>query len=309
MLNFLPSALLGTIVCLTLLANTVICAPVLFLMAFLRAIIPVRGFQALCTKIAIATAEFWMTINSLWMKLTQPMQWDVSGIAELDKKNWYFVTSNHQSWADILILQHLLNRRIPMLKFFLKQELIWVPIIGLCWWALDFPFMKRFSKEYLAKHPEKRGLDFASTQKACEKFKYTPVAVFNFLEGTRFTQDKYDSQQSPYKYLLKPKAGGMGFVLGAMGDNMNSLLDVTIFYPNQQRPTFWDFVSGNVNNVIVQAQEKPIPAEFLGKNYSEDETFRYEFQAWVSDLWQAKDDKMAELHQQSIDKGWSKPID
>ena len=309
MLSFLPPLLRGIIASLILIINTLVLAPLLICVSLLRFVLPIKTVQIRCTIIAIGIAELWISVNSGWMWLTQKMQWDVQGIETLDKQHWYLVTSNHQSWSDIVILQHLLNRKIPMLKFFLKQQLIWVPVIGLCWWALDFPFMKRFSKEYLAKHPEKRGLDFASTQKACEKFKYTPVAVFNFLEGTRFTQDKYDSQQSPYKYLLKPKAGGMGFVLGAMGDNMNSLLDVTIFYPNQQRPTFWDFVSGNVNNVIVQAQEKPIPAEFLGKNYSEDETFRYEFQAWVSDLWQAKDDKMAELHQQSIDKGWSKPID
>jgi 1-acyl-sn-glycerol-3-phosphate acyltransferase len=305
MLIFFPANNRGILASLILLINTCLCAPVLFLATFLRVFIPVPAWQSLCTRAAIVAAEFWMSVNSSWMWLTQPLEWDVSGIEELDKQHWYFVTSNHQSWADILILQHLLNRKIPMLKFFLKQELIWVPIIGLCWWALDFPFMKRYTKEYLAKHPEKRGQDFLSTKKACEKFQYTPVAVFNFLEGTRFTKSKHDRQESPYKYFLKPKAGGMGFVVGAMGDSMKNLLDVTIFYPNNRQPSFWDFISGNVNNVIVDVQQKPIPAEFLGKNYSEDEAFRYEFQTWTSDLWQEKDQLMAELHQQSKDKGWS----
>jgi 1-acyl-sn-glycerol-3-phosphate acyltransferase len=307
MLSFLPGFLRGAIAFLLLIANTCLCAPVLFFVTFLRVVIPHQGWQAFCTRMAIGVAECWITINSFWMWLTQPLVWDVTGVEALDKKHWYFVTSNHQSWADIFVLQHLLNRRIPMLKFFLKQELIWVPIIGLCWWALDFPFMKRYTKEYLEKHPEKRGEDFNSTKKACEKFQYTPVAVFNFLEGTRYTQAKSAAQQSPYQYLLKPKAGGMGFVMGAMGDSINCLLNVTIHYPDHRQPGFWSFLAGNVNHVIVDFEQTEIPSEFLGKNYSEDEAFRLQFQEWVTELWQQKDKKISELHSKSINKGWSKP--
>ncbi|GAA5314957.1 MAG: acyltransferase [Candidatus Pelagadaptatus aseana] len=305
MFSFLPAPLRALLAFTILLANILFHAPFLFLVTLLRILLPVFAWQTFCTKVAIAIAENWMSVNSFWMWLTQPLQWDVEGVEKLDKKHWYFVTSNHQSWADIFILQHLLNRRIPMLKFFLKQELIWVPIMGLCWWALDFPFMKRYTKEYLAKHPEMRGKDFESTRKSCEKFQYTPVAVFNFLEGTRFTPAKHQQQDSPYRHLLKPKAGGMGFVLGAMGDSMDSLVDITIHYPDNQQPGFMDFLSGKVNNVIVRVEQKDIPAEFLGKNYSEDEEFRKSFQLWVSELWQDKDDTMERLHELSVEKGWS----
>jgi 1-acyl-sn-glycerol-3-phosphate acyltransferase len=232
------------------------------------------------------------------MKLTQQMKWDVEGIEQLDKNQWYLVSSNHQSWADIFILQHLLNRKIPMLKFFLKRQLIWVPVIGLCWWALDFPFMKRYSKEYLEKYPHKRGEDFESTQRACERFKYIPVTVFNFLEGTRFTPAKHQKQNSPYQWLLKPKAGGIAFVVGAMGDNLNALLDVTIAYPRHKQPSFWDFMCGKVNRLHVRVQLKPIPEHFLNRNYREDETFRNEFQQWVTQLWHEKDTLLDQLHQQ-----------
>jgi 1-acyl-sn-glycerol-3-phosphate acyltransferase len=187
-----------------------------------------------------------------------------------------------------------------MLKFFLKQQLIWVPVIGLCWWALDFPFMKRYSKEYLARHPERRGEDFERTRKACEKFMYTPVTVFNFLEGTRFTPAKQQQQQSPYQWLLKPKAGGIAFVLGAMGDKLNCLLDITIAYPGHEQPSFWDFICGKVDKLQVRVQQKEIPAEFLNRNYSEDEEFRENFQQWVSQLWMEKDALMAQLHQNDI---------
>ncbi len=298
MLSFLPSPMLGIIAACMLVINTLLLGPLLIGVSLLRFFVPLHGWQRGCTAAAITIAEAWITCNSFWMKLTQHMQWDVEGIEQLDKKQWYLVTSNHQSWADIFILQHLLNRKIPMLKFFLKRQLIWVPVIGLCWWALDFPFMKRYSKEYLQKNPHKRGQDLESTRRACEKFKYLPVAVINFLEGTRFTPPKHQAQQSPYQWLLKPKAGGIAFVVGALGDNLNTLLDVTIAYPGHKQPSFLDFMCGRVNKVYVRVQQKPIPKQFLNRNYHEDETFRYEFQQWVTQLWHEKDALMAQLHQQ-----------
>ena len=188
-------------------------------------------------------AEAWISCNSAWMALTQRSEWDVSGLDELDYRSWYMVSCNHQSWVDILVLQHLLNRRIPLLKFFLKQQLIWVPVMGLAWWALDFPFMRRHSEQYLKKHPEMRGKDQETTRRACEKFALVPTSVMNFLEGTRFTPAKHARQQSPYAHLLKPKAGGMALALNAMGDKFQAILDVTIVYPDG-RPTFWQFPAG-----------------------------------------------------------------
>lgn len=297
MLSFLPPTMRGIVAICLLVANTLLLAPFLITISLLRIIIPLQGWQRSCTAAGIWIAELWISFNSLWMKLTQQMQWDVEGIEQLDKNQWYLVSSNHQSWADIFILQHLLNRKIPMLKFFLKRQLIWVPVIGLCWWALDFPFMKRYSKEYLEKYPHKRGKDFESTQRACERFKYIPVTVFNFLEGTRFTPAKHQKQNSPYQWLLKPKAGGIAFVVGAMGDNLNVLLDVTIAYPGHKQPSFWDFMCGKVNRLCVRVQQKPIPKQFLNRNYREDETFRNEFQQWVTQLWQEKDALLDQLHQ------------
>ena len=295
MLSFLPPLLRGIIASLILIINTLVLAPLLICVSLLRFVLPIKTVQIRCTIIAIGIAELWISVNSGWMWLTQKMQWDVQGIETLDKQHWYLGTSNHQSWSDIVILQHLLNRKIPMLKFFLKQQLIWVPVIGLCWWALDFPFMKRYTREYLEKHPEKHGEDFKSTQKACEKFKHTPVTVFNFLEGTRFTDEKHQRQQSPYRHLLKPKAGGIGFVIGAMGDSLNSLLDITIVYPNLSRPSFWQFISGQVDHVIVRVEKKAIPSHFHGKNYFDDEPFKEELQNWVSNLWHEKDQQLEQL--------------
>lgn len=286
----------GTLASLLLLANTLFWAVILFSFTFLKIIIPIKSVRDLITRILTAIANAWISGNSGWMKLTQKMDWQITLPESLDKKGWYFVVSNHQSWVDILVLQHCLNGRIPLLKFFLKQELIKVPIMGAAWWALDFPFMKRYSLEYLKKHPEKRGQDLETTRKACEKFKTQPTSVMNFLEGTRFTDDKFNAQKSPYQHLLKPKTGGIAFAMSAMGSQFKSLLDVTIYYP-QGIPTFADFIQGKMQRCQVDIREVPIPEELLNGDYENDGQYRINFQQWVQQLWQEKDAKLEQMRQ------------
>ncbi|WP_299730246.1 acyltransferase [uncultured Endozoicomonas sp.] len=288
MLSFLPAFLRGVISTLILVINTLFFSVPLLLFSVSRFLVPIKAWHKLCTRICIALAESWISVNSGWMRLTRPLKWQIEGLESLEKNDWYLVTCNHQSWADIFIVQHLMNRRIPMLKFFLKKELIWVPVIGLSWWALDFPFMKRYSKAYLEKHPEKRGEDLKATRKACEKFRDVPVSVFNFMEGTRFTETKHKQQQSSFRYLLKPRAGGVGFVLGAMGNQLKTLINITIVYQNTV-PGFWDFLCGKHDSISVTIEKQSIAETYLGKDYSTDDDFRGECQEWVNDLWKEKD--------------------
>ena len=294
MLFFLPAFLRGVISLLLLILNTLFWFSLLFPCALIK-LLPIAPLQRFMTRVMIRIAEAWMLCNSGWMRLAGNTRWDVQGREWLDRDGWYLVTSNHQSWVDILVLQHNFNRRMPMFKFFLKQELIWVPVIGICWWALDFPFMKRYSKAYLARHPEKAGQDRLATQRACEKFKTTPVAVFNFLEGTRLTPEKRAEQASPYRHLLRPKSGGAAFVLDAMGEQLRSLVDITIHYPDGS-PSFWDLLCGRIRHVVVRCHTRPIPAEFLGQDYDNDPVFREQFQGWISRLWQEKDEQLEQLH-------------
>ena len=299
MLHFLPAPLRGLLTSLILALSTLICCWPLFAVALLKLLLPFPAAQRPLRFVMHGIAEFWIGVNKFWMRLVRDIHWDVEGIQGLDMRHSYLVTSNHQSWVDILALQYLLNRRMPLLKFFLKQELIWVPVIGLCWWALEFPFMKRYSKEYLARHPEKRGQDLATTRKACERYKSNPVSVFNFLEGTRLTPQKHAQQNSPFKYLLKPKAGGIAFVLDAMGEQLDAIVNVTIHYPGGN-PGFWDLLAGNVGKIVVRFEKLAIPAEFIGRSYDQDEQYRLAFQLWVNQLWQAKDTQLEQLHQRDM---------
>jgi 1-acyl-sn-glycerol-3-phosphate acyltransferase len=294
MLNFLPAPLIGIIASLLLALNALFWVPILLCFAIVRLILPVKSVRLLIDPVLVTIAETWISGNSGWMKLTQRTEWDVEGIAGLDPQNWYLVNSNHQTWADIFVLQHLFNRRIPLLKFFIKDQLKWVPVMGLAWWALDFPFMRRHSEEYLKLHPEMRGKDQAATRKACEKFALIPTSVMNFLEGTRFTPAKHQRQASPYRHLLKPKAGGIALALNAMGDRFRAILDVTIVYPDGA-PNFWEFLCGRLRRVIVRVQILPVPAHLMKSDYANDAATREAFAVWVRQLWQDKDAQISSL--------------
>ncbi|MCO1333565.1 acyltransferase [Microbulbifer sp. OS29] len=288
MFNFLPYFLLLVMSSLLLILSTLVCAIPILLFAVVRLVLPFAALRKLFASFFIACAEMWITLNKGWMKLTQRTHWDVEGVDQLDKNGWYLITANHQSWVDIFIMQSIFNRKIPFLKFFIKQELIRVPVIGLCWWALDFPFMKRYNKEYLKKYPERRGQDLEATKKSCERFKDMPTSIMNFLEGTRFTKEKHARQKSPFKHLLKPKSGGIAFAMHCMGEQLNQLLNVTIVYPDGT-PTFNDFLGGKLKQVIVRVEQIQLPSEFFTSDYTTDQEFRIEFNRWVNDLWTDKD--------------------
>ncbi|SEA69017.1 acyltransferase [Alkalimonas amylolytica] len=291
MLYFLPKPVRGVLALLLYALNTLFWFVPLLLLALLK-LLPVKRWQAWLTYLLDAIAVAWISMNNVTTRLFTRINWQVEGLDALSRKDWYLLLANHQSWADILVLQNLFNRRIPFIKFFLKKELLYVPFMGLAWWALDFPFMKRYSKTELAKKPHLQGKDIETTRKACEKFRFKPSTVMNFVEGTRFTQMKHDKQQSPYQHLLKPKAGGVAFVLGAMGQQLHKILDVTIHYP-ERTPSFWDYISGAVHAIRVKVRVLPITEQLLG-DY-QDPAFRASFQQWVNELWQYKDQQLQQM--------------
>lgn len=294
MLSFLPGPVLGAIAFLLLFFNILLWVPLLLAVAVVRLILPFRFVRLAIDPVLVRIAEAWIAGNSGWMALTQRMDWDVQGVTGLDPRGWYLVNSNHQTWADIFVLQYIFNRRIPLLKFFIKDQLKWVPFMGLAWWALDFPFMRRHSEEYLKRHPEMRGKDQEATRRACEKFALIPTSVMNFLEGTRFTPAKHAKQQSPYRHLLKPKAGGIALALNAMGDKFRAILDVTIVYPDGA-PGFVDFLCGRMPRVIVRVQSLPVPEHLVRGDYAADPAVREAFGEWVKQLWRDKDAQIALL--------------
>lgn len=286
--------LTGILTTALLLLNTLVLIGPLLVFALLKLVLPGRG-RDYASWAVMWIAETWSEIDKAIFALCIPTQWDIRGIENLNPNTSYLCISNHQSWVDIPALIESLNRRVPFFKFFLKKELIWVPLLGLAWWGLDYPFMKRYSKAFLEKHPHLKGKDLEITKAACELFKRQPVTVVNYLEGTRFTEAKRAKQQSPYRHLLKPKAGGVAFVLAALGDQLDALLDVTIVYPGNKAPGFWDLLNGSISRVTIDIQVRELDRTLCEGDYESDPAFRQQVQAWVNQLWEDKDQRIEQL--------------
>ena len=292
--------LTGILAVVLLLLNTLVLIGPMLLVALLKLVLPGVTAKRACSATVMWIAESWAEICKGIFALLTPTHWEIRGVESLRKDTSYLVVSNHQSWVDIPALVQTFNRKTPYFKFFLKKELIWVPFLGLAFWALDYPFMKRYSKAFLKKNPHLKGQDLDITRRACEKFQGIPVTVVNFLEGTRFTPAKQAAQQSPYRNLLKPKAGGVAFVLAALGDNLDALLDVTVVYPEDETPGFWDLLSGKVQRVIVDVRTCPLEPRLWRSDYQDDPVFREEIQQWVSELWQEKDARIDSIRREFV---------
>jgi len=280
-------ALRGGVAALILVLNTLIGTTLMIPFALAKLLLPFTGVRHVADRALNAIATGWISINGAWIQGVGATRWDVQGLDGLEASGWYLVSSNHQSWVDILVLQKIFNHRIPLLKFFLKRELIWVPVIGLAWWALDFPFMQR-------RGGLSGGRDLERARAACEKFRVVPTSVINFLEGTRFTRAKHDAQHSPYDHLLKPKVGGIATALTTLGSQFHRLLDVTIVYPDGA-PTFWTLLSGRLDRVTVRVQQREIPPELVNGDYASDPGFRGRIQEWINGLWEEKDGLVSRL--------------
>ena len=255
--------------------------------ALVKLLLPVAAVRRVIDRVLNALAMSWIGVNNAWIAAAGNRAWNVAGTEGLRRDEWYLVASNHQSWVDILVLQKVFSGQVPMLKFFLKRQLIYVPVIGLAWWALDFPFMQRKGGMSSAR-------DLERARRACEKFRLVPTSVINFLEGTRFSAHKHGVQRSPYRHLLKPRSGGLATALSTLGERCHRLLDVTIVYPHGA-PKFWQLLSGRVDDVIVRVRQREIPIELLRGDYANDAQFRTRMQEWVNALWADKDRLIEQL--------------
>ncbi len=270
--------------------------------ALLKFAVPVRSFRNLMTRWIMVVGEAWIACNAWIFSLPNSTEWEFRGLEGLSRDRWYLVIANHQTWVDIVAMQTMLNRRVPFLKFFIKQELIWFPFLGLAWWAMDMPFMKRYTKSYLARHPEKKGKDLEATRKACEKFRDTPTSVINFIEGTRFTEEKRVKRGSTYDNLLPPRAGGVALALTSMGEMFDAVLDVTIVYPTGAA-NFWGMMCGEFDQVIIDVVSRPVDESLYNGDYQNDREFRRNFHQWLTRIWEEKDQKITAIRESACDQG------
>lgn len=279
---------------------TIFCSVPIIVAGVVKLLLPIpavwRSISAFCNIMMYC----WCEGLALILRLNPFLRWDVQGLEALNKKSWYLLICNHHSWADIVILCVLFRKQIPMNKYFLKQQLAWVPFIGLACWALDMPFMRRYSRSHLIRHPEQRGKDVETTRRSCEKFRSHPTTIVNFVEGSRFTDEKRVQSRSPYKHLLPPKAAGIAMALGVLGNQFDKMLNVTLCYPENDSTPFFDMLSGKLTRVVVRINLLPVTEDLHG-DYVNDKNFKRRFQLWLNGLWSDKDVQIGEIkHAQRI---------
>ncbi|MGI4525471.1 acyltransferase [Klebsiella pneumoniae] len=293
MSRLLAAITLPLSIALTILV-TIICSVPIIVAGLIKLLVPIpavwRSISVFCNFMMYC----WCEGLALLLHLNPWLKWDVQGLEGLNKKNWYLLISNHHSWADIVVLCVLFRKHIPMNKYFLKQQLAWVPFIGLACWALDMPFMRRYSRSYLIRHPERRGKDVETTRRSCEKFRAHPTTIVNFVEGSRFTEEKKRETRSPYHNLLPPKAAGIAMALNVLGSQFDKLLNVTLCYPDNHTRPFYDMLSGRLTRIVVRINLVPIGEE-LHSDYVNDKNFKRSFQRWLNGLWEEKDRQLTDI--------------
>lgn len=293
MSRLLAAITLPLSIALTILV-TIICSLPIIVAGLIKLLVPIpavwRSISVFCNFMMYC----WCEGLALLLHLNPWLKWDVQGLEGLNKKNWYLLISNHHSWADIVVLCVLFRKHIPMNKYFLKQQLAWVPFIGLACWALDMPFMRRYSRSYLIRHPERRGKDVETTRRSCEKFRAHPTTIVNFVEGSRFTEEKKRETRSPYHNLLPPKAAGIAMALNVLGSQFDKLLNVTLCYPDNHTRPFYDMLSGRLTRIVVRINLVPIGEELHG-DYVNDKNFKRGFQRWLNGLWEEKDRQLTDI--------------
>ena len=281
----LPPTLVGLLAGAVVVLSTVAAFTCFIPFIILKLLVPVPAFQRGCTEMMFGVARHWSAFNHVVYRLMYPVSWDIDVRGTLDPHKSYLLIGNHQSWIDILLAFDQFYLRTPPLCFFLKRELLWMPVIGAACWAMDFPFMSRRSQRQ----------DLAETRKFCERFRDHPVTVVNFAEGTRFSEEKRVSNRSPYRHLLRPKAAGIAFTLDAMGDQFAGIIDMTIAYRPSKHPVLWSFLIGEQTQLAIHIDVLPVPAELMGGDYAGDRAFRERFHAWLNALWARKDARLERM--------------
>ncbi|WP_340138996.1 1-acyl-sn-glycerol-3-phosphate acyltransferase, partial [Vibrio alginolyticus] len=108
----------------TMFSSLLICA-----IALVKVLLPTPRLKAMATSMADKAMWLWATLNARILAMSNRVEWDIQGGEGLSKQGWYLMISNHLSWTDIVVLCCVFKDRIPMPKFFLKQQLLYVPFV------------------------------------------------------------------------------------------------------------------------------------------------------------------------------------
>lgn len=279
--------LIGLLTCILILLELMIGFGTLFLVNIPRAFFPTKSFKKYISKVSNKIGDLTVYGLKIILQLMHGNSMKIFDENKFDKNTWYMAMSNHQSWADIFVLLVAAHKRIPLLKFFMKKELKWIPFIYLANKTLNMPFVNRHSKREIEKNPDLRFKDYQNTLEACKRFMRSPSTIFSYAEGTRNDPIKHKNQNSPYNNLLIPRVGGMATALSAMPE-IKTLVDYSVVYKSDKRDA-WSFLKGEMRDVKILVKKYKIPEHLKHKNYSDDEEYRNNFKEWIENIWKEKD--------------------
>ncbi|WDE10061.1 acyltransferase [Thalassomonas haliotis] len=294
MLSALPGLVIFPLAFILFCLNLSFCGSLVFLGGLLKLLLPFSRARKVLYRPMHMIYRLWAWGNFAIMTLFNNINWHIRGDENLSKQSWYLLIANHQSWLDIMVLANFARSRIPEPKFFLKEDLRKVPFLGMACWALDMPFMKRYSKRFIEKNPHLKGKDIETTKHSCRHFRQQPTTIINFVEGTRCNPEKQQAQKSHFKHLLPPKAGGIAFTLATLGSQFDKVLNITLIYPDNSGHVMMDMLTGKLKEVIIDIEQLPVSEQIIG-DYFEDTGFKTRFQQWLNDRWQAKDELIEKL--------------
>lgn len=296
MQQYILQPIRGIIVLILLMLAMLTCSLFALLIAPFVFAIPAKSWRLIGKRILLYSPLWWMDLNRLIMKISTHRKWDIQGSGDLSPQKWYLLISNHSSWLDIIVLGAVFNRKIPVLKFFMKKELLWtLPFAGLVCYILGYPFMERHTRSDIRNKPDLKNKDIETTRLACQKFRELPTTIMNFVEGTRYSEEKHEQQKSPFYHLLKPKSTGAALVIEELQDILAGIVNVTIHYETDNI-SLWDFACGNFKKLQVRYELLPLEPKLIGDCYN-DREFRKQFQAWLNDVWALKAKTLASMHE------------
>jgi 1-acyl-sn-glycerol-3-phosphate acyltransferase len=296
MIRALLSFLRGTLGMLLLIIICIFFSTTILVCAGTAWLIPRSTIHDKAMHYALKLPVWWMLFNKFVLDLSTIGKWDIQSTGQLNPKGWYVLIANHSSWVDIIALGSIFKRKVPLLKFFMKKELLWqLPIAGIDCYLLGYPLMARHSREAIRKNPALKGKDLETTKKACQDFMKHPTTFMNFVEGTRSTAEKRQRQNSPYQHLLKPRAAGAAIVIAEMQDKLDGIINTTIYY-DAENSSLWQILCGKVNKIHVRYEVLPVTETLIG-DYHKDREFRKRFQQWLNTIWQQKDQMITAFKQ------------
>lgn len=205
-------------------------------------------------------------LDSFWMQDVVGIELVIKGEPNKDKSP--VVICNHQSWFDIPLVQEVITGKGPIIRFLIKREIAWIPIIGWICLLLNFPRLHRSGNR------NAKASDFSIIQKESKNHGNGTGALLIFPEGTRFTGDKKKTQNAPYKNLLKPKAGGLKMIQKHAAPD-STLIDITIDY-HQKDVNIWKCLHGNPKKITITLEHFKL-SDIV------------DVKAWLNNRWMVKD--------------------